>query len=90
MSQTTTSQTISQTTMTVRLSGELSDYAASNIGESGTFENMSEYIRSLIRHDKERSEKKAFNHLKAELDLAFATPDEYYSPLTANDIFERN
>lgn len=29
------------TTMTVRLSGTLSDFVASNVGEHGTYENVS-------------------------------------------------
>ena len=46
------------TTMTVRLSGPLSDFVAANVGENGTYENVSEYIRDLIRRDSERAEKK--------------------------------
>ena len=30
--------------MTVRLSGGLSDFVAMNVGENGTYENVSEYI----------------------------------------------
>lgn len=81
---------MSQTTMTVRLNNELSDFATKNVGENGSFENMSEYIRSLIRDDKERYEKKVFNRLKMELELAFSVPDEHYSQLRASDIIERN
>ena len=44
------------TTMTVRLSGTLSDFVAENIGEYGAYENVSEYMRDLIRRDKERAE----------------------------------
>ncbi len=39
---------MSQMTMTVRLSGALSDFVSKNV-ESGTYENISEYVRSLIR-----------------------------------------
>ena len=66
---------MSQTTMTVRLSGELSDFVANNISENGSYENISEYVRGLIRKDKERSEKEKFEKLKAELALAFSAPD---------------
>jgi len=76
--------------MTVRLSGELSEFAASNVGENGCYENMSEYIRSLIRADKERRELEAFNRLKAELTLAFSAQEDSYETLTASDIFKRN
>ncbi|PHS15878.1 MAG: addiction module antitoxin [Kangiella sp.] len=76
--------------MTVRLTGELSEFAVSNIGENGDFDNMSEYIRSLIRHDKARIESQAFERLKAELELAFSASDKTYHPLTASAIFDRN
>lgn len=76
-------------TMTVRLSGELSDFVTANV-ESGTYENMSEYVRSLIRHDKEQAERIAFEKLKAELTHAFSKPDSSYLELSAQDIFERN
>lgn len=49
-----------QTTMTVRMSGVLSDFVASNVGEHGSFENVSEYLRDLVRKDKERKEQFRF------------------------------
>ncbi len=81
---------MSQTTMTVRLSGELSDFVARSVGDSGSYENVSEYIRDLIRRDKERGEHQAFERLKAELSLAFAAPESSYVPLSATDIIKRN
>ncbi len=78
------------TTMTVRLSGALSDFVAANVGEAGSYENVSEYIRDLIRRDKERSEREAFDRLKAELGRAFAAPDETYRPLSAADVIAKN
>ena len=78
------------TTMTVRLSGALSDFVAANVGEDGSYENISEYIRDLIRRDKERAEMAAFDRLKGELMLAFAAPEESYKPLTAVEIIARN
>ncbi len=78
------------TTMTVRLSGALSEFVASNVDENGAYENISEYVRDLIRRDKERREQDAFDRLKAELTLAFAAPDSAYVPLTAADVIARN
>lgn len=78
------------TTMTVRLSGPLSDFVAENVGEDGAYENISEYVRDLIRRDKERVEHEAFERLKGELRHAFATPEESYEPLSAADIIARN
>ena len=78
------------TTMTVRVSGALSDFVAANVGEGGAYENVSEYIRDLIRRDKERAEQEAFDRLKAELALAFSAPEASYMPLTAAEVIARN
>ena len=82
--------TMSQTTMTVRISGTLSEFVASNVGENGAYENISEYVRDLIRRDKERAERDAFDRLKAELSRAFAAPEASYKPLTAAEVIARN
>ncbi len=78
------------TTMTVRISGALSEFVASNVGENGSYENIIEYVRDLIRRDKERAEAEAFKRLKAELTRAFAAPEESYRPLTAAEVIARN
>jgi antitoxin ParD1/3/4 len=78
------------TTMTVRLSGVLSEFVAENVGENGAYENVSEYIRDLIRRDKERIERESFDRLKAELTHAFAAPETSFKPLTAADVIARN
>lgn len=78
------------TTMTVRLSGALSDFVAANVDENGAYENVSEYIRDLIRRDKERAEKEVFERLKAELAHAFAAPEDSYKPLSAAEVIARN
>jgi putative addiction module CopG family antidote len=76
--------------MTVRLSGPLSDFVAANVGDDGSYENVSEYIRDLIRRDKDRVEREAFDRLKAELSHAFAVPESSYQPLAAADVIARN
>jgi putative addiction module CopG family antidote len=76
--------------MTVRLSGPLSDFVAANVGEHGDYENVSEYMRDLIRRDKKRKEREAFDRLQAELTHAFAAPETSYRPLTAADVITRN
>jgi antitoxin ParD1/3/4 len=78
------------TTLTVRVSGALSDFVAVNVGENGSYENVSEYIRDLIRRDKERAEREAFDQLKAELSHAFAAPEPSYKPLTPAEVIARN
>ena len=74
------------TTMTVRISGALSDFVAANVGQSGDYESVSEYIRDLIRRDKIRAEQEAFNRLKAELERAFAAPEDTYQRLSAAEV----
>jgi antitoxin ParD1/3/4 len=81
---------IRQTTLTVRLSGTLNEFVQANVGEDGSYENVSEYIRDLIRRDKERAEQEAFDRLKAELAHAFAAPESSYTPLTAAEVIARN
>jgi putative addiction module CopG family antidote len=83
-------RSMSRTTMTVRLSGALRDFVAANVGEDGSYENVSEYVRDLIRRDKERVEQEAFDQLKAELRRAFAAPDAACGPLTGAEVIARN
>lgn len=78
------------TTMTVRLNATLSDFVAANVQKDGAYENVSEYMRDLIRRDMERKEQQAFDRLKAELAHAFAAPEAAYRPLTAADVIARN
>lgn len=78
------------TTMTVRIGGTLGDFVAANVGENGEYESVSEYVRDLIRRDKERVDNEAFKRLRAELQHAFSAPEESYKPLTAEDVIARN
>lgn len=77
-------------TLNVRVSGPLSEFVAANVGDDGSYENVSEYVRDLIRRDKEQVEQAAFLRLKAELDQAFAAPDDAYAPLDADTVILRN
>ncbi len=78
------------TTLNVRVSGALSAFVATNVGLDGAYENISEYVRDLIRRDKQRADTEAFERLKAELTQAYAAPDSTYHPLTANAVIARN
>ncbi len=77
-------------TLNVRVSGALSDFVAGNVGESGNYDNVSEYVRDLIRRDKERVEAERFSLLKAELTNAFAADEAAYQPLDADIVIARN
>jgi len=76
--------------LNVRVTGSLCDFVTKNISDSGHYDNVSEYIRDLIRQDQKRNEERQFERLKAELQLAFSAPEEDYVPLTPDDIFKRN
>ena len=77
-------------TLNVRVSGTLGEFVASNIGNDGAYENVSEYVRDLIRRDKERVEAEGFERLKAELTAAFAAPEAAYEELDAETVIARN
>ncbi len=74
----------------VRVKGSLSEFVSSNIDETGDYDNVSEYVRDLIRKDKARIEEKSFEVLKAELQMAFAKPESEYTELSADDVISRN
>lgn len=78
------------TTMTVRIGETLGDYVSTQVGSQGTYDNVSEYVRDLIRKDKEKHEAIAFERLKDELKFAFAAPDSSYVSVSVNDIINRN
>ncbi|WP_454884489.1 ribbon-helix-helix domain-containing protein [Sphingomonas oryzagri] len=77
-------------TLNVRIGGALGDFVAINVGEQGAYENVSEYVRDLIRRDKKRTETEQFDRLKAELTRAFAAPQSSYAPVDADAVIARN
>lgn len=76
--------------LNIRLNSRLSEFVAENVGADGLYDNASEYVRDLIRKDKERVEQEAFETLKAELQRAFATPIEDYVTVSAEEVIARN
>lgn len=77
-------------TLNVQVSGPLSEFVSDNVGENGAYEDAGEYVRDLIRRDRERVEAERFERLKAELTTAFAAPESDYLPLDAETVFARN
>jgi Arc/MetJ-type ribon-helix-helix transcriptional regulator len=77
-------------TLSVRVAGVLSEFVSAAISDDGPYENTSEYIRDLIRRDKERQDHEMFERLKAELQLAFSIPDDQYRSVNAADIRKRH
>ena len=80
----------SSLTLNVRVSGPLSDFVADNVGKDGSYENVSEYVRDLIRRDRQRVETERFDRLKAELISAFEAPHTSYEALDADTVIARN
>ncbi len=76
--------------LNVRIGGNLSEFVMKNVGGSGDYDNVSEYVRDLIRQDKTRKEETAYKRLKAELQQAFAAPESDYTELSAKEVIARN
>jgi antitoxin ParD1/3/4 len=77
-------------TINVRVNSTLGDFVAANVGSDGTYDNVSEYVRDLIRKDMIKAEVERIDRLKAELHAAFATPDSDFTTLNAESIIARN
>jgi antitoxin ParD1/3/4 len=77
-------------TLNVRIGEVLGEHVMAKVGDRGMYDNVSEYVRDLIRKDREQAEEERFHLLKAELQRAFATPDSHYVTLTAEEVIRRN
>jgi len=73
----------------VRVGETLSQFISHKIGDHGTYENVSEYIRDLIRRDREVAAREMFLLKKAELQKAFNVSESDFQTLTAEDYFAR-
>ena len=75
--------------LNVRVRGELQAHLQQQIGESGLYENASEYIRALIRRDlKTRTE--SWDWLKKHLEPALRADESVYISISAQDVIDRN
>jgi antitoxin ParD1/3/4 len=77
-------------TLNVRVGGTLSEFVAANVGEHGAYDNVSEYVRDLIRKDRREAEELAIERLKAELQRAFAVSDDEYRHVSGSEVIKRN
>jgi antitoxin ParD1/3/4 len=77
-------------TLNVRVGGALSEFVAANGGQHGAYDNVSEHVRDLIRKDKKETGDQAFERLKAELQRAFARPDDEFRHIKAAYVAKRN
>lgn len=65
-----------QMNLSVRLTEPLTEFVSGRVGPASDYDNASEYVRDLIRRDREREEQRAFERLKATLQNAFEQSDE--------------
>lgn len=76
---------MSTTSINVRVSGALREHIEKTT-RHGSYENVSEYIRDLIRRDKAATEDAALEAVKLRLQAAYAAPDTGYEATSADDI----
>lgn len=67
-----------------RLEGEIGEYVAGMTDGNGWFADVEEYMRDLIRRDLEER-RRAFEAYRAELQAAFAAPEEEAVEMTADE-----
>ncbi|MEO1029025.1 MAG: addiction module antitoxin [Pseudomonadota bacterium] len=82
---TPTESTSKSISLNVRVSGSLREHVERTTSE-GDFESTSEYVRDLIRRDKAAKEEAAFQAVKAQLQAAFAVPENEAVTVSADDI----
>jgi antitoxin ParD1/3/4 len=75
--------------LNVRIRGALRDHVSREL-DSGVYENVSEYVRALIRRDQQLTEQMAFEKMKTQLQADFAQKDEDCTPLSADNVLARN
>lgn len=73
----------------VKVSGALQDHIQQQTGDDGLYENASEYIRALIRHDLQNRDE-AWEALQRELGPAMRADDSEFVAASAEDVIRRN
>jgi Arc/MetJ-type ribon-helix-helix transcriptional regulator len=72
----------------LELSGDLSSHVEGQI-MSGNYRDAAEYVRDLIRHDRDRWDAESFERVKAHLQEAFAAPEEDFVESSAEKIIAK-
>ena len=70
----------------LRVGGALKDHVVARISETGDYDNASEYVRDLIRRDKERADYTIFEAKRAVLQKTLALPNSDYNEITVANI----
>ena len=73
----------------VRVGGQLQAHVQQQIGENGLYENASEYIRALIRHDLQTQDQ-AWGWLKSQLEPGLRAGESEFRAVSVEDVIARN
>jgi antitoxin ParD1/3/4 len=73
----------------VRVTGLLQDHIQRQIGADGLYENASEYIRALIRHDLQ-TRNAAWEWLQKHLEPGMRAEEDAFVEVSADDVIRRN
>ena len=74
----------------VRLSGPLKKYVQEQVSPIGLYESASEYVRTLIRQDYEKSQEKKWDRLISELTPGLEADVSEFKEVSAQDVINRN
>lgn len=73
----------------VRVKGELRTHLQQQIGERGLYENASEYVRALIRHDLKTSSQ-SWSWLREQLEPGLRADESEFVAVSVQDVISRN
>jgi antitoxin ParD1/3/4 len=76
-------------TLNVRVTGPLGEFVSARTGPDGLYDNVSEYVRDLIRRDMAASEAEMLARLQAELRVGFSAPDADFVEMNAESVIAR-
>ncbi|BCH26541.1 hypothetical protein MesoLjLc_64570 [Mesorhizobium sp. L-8-10] len=73
----------------VRVGGQLRVHLQQQIGENGLYENASEYIRALIRRDLQ-TRNEAWDWLRKQIEPGMRADESEFKAVSAEDVIRRN
>jgi putative addiction module CopG family antidote len=73
----------------VRISGQLRDYVDQQTGPDGLYESASEYVRELIRRDRQTQQEAGWNWLRAHLQPLADSPDDVFIQAGPDAVIQR-